>query len=44
MAEMVKFVCKGAKIERSIAEQSTLVEGLIDDGGIEEDDNRPSRN
>ena len=40
MAEMVKLVCKDGEVvevERSIAEQSTLVKGLIDDGDIEEE-------
>ena len=39
-AEMVKLVCKDGEVvevERSIAEQSTLVKGLIDDGDIEEE-------
>ena len=37
---MVKLVCKDGEVvevERSIAEQSTLVKGLIDDGDIEEE-------
>ena len=40
MTEMVKLVCKDGEVvevERSIAEQSTLVKGLIDDGDIEEE-------
>ena len=40
MAEMVKLVCKDGEVvevERSVAEQSTLVKGLIDDGDIEEE-------
>ena len=39
-SEMVKLVCKDGEVvevERSIAEQSTLVKGLIDDGDIEEE-------
>ena len=38
--EHVKLVCKDGEVvevERSVAEQSTLVKGLIDDGDIEEE-------